>query len=226
VTTNSTLPLEDRGVDWRFGLPILTGSLVTVRELRVSDAPSLFVALSTEEVSRFISPPPTTVEGFERFIAWTHQRRAAGEHVCFGIVPRGYEAAVGLFQIRALEPDFALAEWGFALASEFWGSGAFEDGAHLVVEFGFDRLGMRRLEARAAVRNGRGNSALRKIGAVQEGVLRRSFVRSGESLDQALWSILRDEWQRRRTPAIPAPSSADFQTLLDRSLIHPYTDRG
>jgi RimJ/RimL family protein N-acetyltransferase len=223
VTTTSTLPLEDRGVDWRLGLPILIGSLVTVRELRQNDASSLFVALSTEEVSRFISPPPTTVDGFERFIAWTHRRRIAGEHVCFGIVPRGYEAAVGLFQIRALEPDFALAEWGFALASEFWGSGAFVDGAHLVVEFGFDTLGIRRLEARAALRNGRGNGALRKIGAVQEGVLRRSFVRSGESLDQALWSILRDEWQRRQTPVIPA--SADFQTLLDRSVIHPNADR-
>ena len=58
--------------DWRQALPVLTGTLVTLRELRLSDAPSLLAMLSTEEVSRFISPPPTTVEGFERFIAWTH----------------------------------------------------------------------------------------------------------------------------------------------------------
>ena len=98
------------------------------------------------------------------------------------------------------------------------------DGAQLVVEFGFETLGVHRLEARAAVRNGRGNGALRKIGAVQEGVLRRSFLRSGEYLDQALWSILRDEWQQRQTP-IPTQSSTDFLTLLDRSLIQPDADR-
>ena len=210
--SSSTLPAEYQTADWRVGLPTLTGSLVAVRELLLRDAHSLFLALSTEEVSRFISPPPTTVEGFERFIAWTHQQRAAGHHVCFGIVPRGLEAAVGLFQIRSLEGDFGVSEWGFGLASEHWGSGAFVDGAQLVIEFSFGTLGVRRLEARAAVRNGRGNGALRKIGALQEGVLRRSFLRSGESLDQALWSILRDEWKPRRTPVIAAPSSTDFRS--------------
>ena len=185
--------------DWRSGLPHLTGAKVTLRELRPSDARSLYASLSTEEVSRFISPPPTTIEGFERFIAWTHQQRAAGEYVCFGIVPRGADAAVGLFQIRSLEPGFGTAEWGFALAVEYWGSGMFVDGATIVVSFGFETLGVHRLEARAAVRNGRGNGALRKIGAVQDGVLRRSFFRGGEYLDQALWSILRDDWQHQTT---------------------------
>ena len=37
------------------------------------------------------------------------------------------------------------------------------------------------------------------IGAVQEGVLRRSFLRNGEYLDQALWTILRDEWIQAKT---------------------------
>jgi ribosomal-protein-alanine N-acetyltransferase len=224
-TISSTLPADDHTTDWRLGLPTLTGSIVAVRELRLSDAPSLFLALSTEEVSRFISPPPTSVEGFERFIAWTHQQRAAGRHVCYGIVPRGLEAAVGLFQVRSLEGDFGVSEWGFALASEHWGSGAFVDGAQLVVAFGFGTLRVHRLEARAAVLNGRGNGALRKIGAVREGVLRRSFFRSGEALDQALWSILRDEWQPRQTIIVPASSSPDFQSLLDRAVILPSTDR-
>ena len=56
-------------------------------------------------------------------------------------------------------------------------------------------LGSHRLEARAAVQNGRGNGALRKIGAVREGVLRRSFLRNGEYLDQALWTILAEDWR-------------------------------
>ena len=186
-----------QGSDWRSGLPQLTGSMTIVRDLTLGDAQSLFVSLSTEEVARYISPPPTSVPGFERFIAWTAEQRAAGQYACFGIVPRGLDAAVGLFQVRSLESDFGLAEWGFALAAEHWGTGVFVDGAQVVMGFGFDVLGINRLEARAAVRNGRGNGALRKIGALQEGVLRRSFLRNGEYLDQALWSILREDWQRR-----------------------------
>src|SRR5438046_9675588 len=81
--------------DWKQALPMLTGSKATLRELRLSDAASLLAMLSTEEVARFISPPPTTVEGFERFIAWTHRERAAGNYACFAVVPHGLATALG-----------------------------------------------------------------------------------------------------------------------------------
>lgn len=190
--------------DWRSELPVLGGRNVTLREMRFEDAPSLLALLTTEEVSRFISPPPTTVEGFERFIAWTHRERAAGNYVCFAIVPQGFDTAVGIFQVRSLEPGFCIGEWGFAMGSAFWGSGIFVDGARLVLDFAFNIVGTRRLEARSAVANGRGNGALRKIGAVQEGILRRSFQRGGVYHDQALWGILAEDWALQRMPQHPA----------------------
>ena len=171
---------------------------ITLRELRVSDAASLLTLLTTEEVTRFISPPPTTIEGFERFIQWAQHEREAGRYICFAVVPDGYDTAVGLFQVRQLDPTFGTAEWGFAIGSAFWGSGLFQAGAELVIEFAFDVIGVHRLEARAAVQNGRGNGALRKIGAVQEGILRKSFLRGGKYLDQALWAILSEDWYRSK----------------------------
>jgi RimJ/RimL family protein N-acetyltransferase len=185
-------------VNWRQALPSLNGALVTLRELRPDDAPALLAAVATEEVSRFISPPPSTIESFERFIGWTHAERMGARSVCFAAVPQGEESAVGLFQMRSLEPEFGVCEWGFALAVEYWGSGIFTEGAELFVDFAFDVVGAHRLEARAAVRNARGNAALRKIGAVHEGILRRSFLKNGEYLDQALWTILREEWMESK----------------------------
>jgi RimJ/RimL family protein N-acetyltransferase len=112
--------------------------------------------------------------------------------------------AVGLFQIHQTEPGFATAEWGFALGSPFWGKGFFSEGSRLVLDFAFDVLGVHRLEARAAVCNGRGNGALRKAGALQEGILRRSLLRNGEYLDQVLWAIIDSD--RRHTRAYDGPS--------------------
>lgn len=192
--------------DWRTGLPTLTGSLVTLRELRASDAVPLFMLLTAEEVARFISPPPTSIEGFERFIAWSLQQRAAGAFACFAIVPRGGDTAIGLFQVRSLATGFANAEWGFAMASRYWGTGFFVEGARLVVDFTFDVIGAERLEARAALMNGRGNAALAKIGAVLECVLRRSFFRNGQHHDQALWTILRDDWRESKGTIAPRPT--------------------
>lgn len=184
--------------DWRQALPVLTAGGVTLRDLQCSDALSLFDMLSTEEVARFISPPPTTVEGFERFIAWTHQERAAGRYACFAVVPDGLTRAVGIFQIRAMEPGFSIAEWGFAIGSPFWGTGVFINAARSIVEFAFETIGVHRLEARSAVENGRGNGALSKVGAVKEGVLRSSFLRHGRYLDQVLWSIVREDWRQAK----------------------------
>jgi ribosomal-protein-alanine N-acetyltransferase len=194
--------------DWRTGLPVLTGSQVVLRELRASDAASLFALLTTEEVARFISPPPTTVDGFERFIAWTLRQRASGSYVCFAVTVAGHDTAVGIFQVRQLDPGFGMAEWGFALGSAFWGTGAFQDGATLLLDFAFGTLGVHRLEARAAVENGRGHGALLKMGAVPEGRLRKSFLRHGQLHDQILYALLDEDW------AGVAPGARPVRPLL------------
>jgi len=180
--------------DWRTGIHVPVGAEFTLRHLRAGDAPTLLAMLSTEEVARFISPPPTTVRGFERFIEWTHEQQAAGRYICFGIVPRGRDAAVGLIQFRALDSTFSLAEWGFAIGSGFWGTGIFVAAAHQALDIVFRVAGIHRLEARACVENGRGVGALMKLGARLDARLRRSFSSAGARRDQQLWSILREDW--------------------------------
>lgn len=184
--------------DWREGLPVLRSLGFTLRELCAADAASLFETLTTAEVSRFISPPPASPAGFERFIAWAHRERAAGRYACFAVVPDGGRDAVGIFQVRLLEERHGVAEWGFILGQAYWGTGLFLAGAQRVVDFAFAVMGLHRLEARAAVRNGRGNGALAKLGAVKEATLRQSFERNGERLDQVLWGIARDDWPGAR----------------------------
>jgi RimJ/RimL family protein N-acetyltransferase len=191
--------------DWRAGLPALQGAHVVLRELRASDAAPLFALLTTEEVARFISPPPSTVEGFERFIAWTLRQRAAGSYACFAVTVRGFDTAIGIFQIRQTETGFGTAEWGFAIGSPFWGTGVFQEGAELVLGFAFNTVGVRRMEARAAVPNGRGNGALQKIGAVQECRLRKSFQCQGQYVDQVLYAILDIDWRKSRPTMTTGP---------------------
>jgi RimJ/RimL family protein N-acetyltransferase len=203
-TVTPRLPAAVLSSDWRTGLPVLTGSQVVLRELRAADAASLFALLTTEEVARFISPPPTSVEGFERFIAWTLRQRASGSYVCFAVTVAGSDIAVGIFQVRQLDPGFGMAEWGFALGSAFWGTGAFQDGATLLLDFAFGTLGVHRLEARAAVENGRGQGALLKMGAVPEGRLRKSFLRHGQFHDQILYTLLDEDWSGAAPGALPA----------------------
>ena len=183
--------------DWKQTLPVIQSNGITLRELRPSDAPAMLALMTKEDVARFISSPPASAEGFERFIAWAMGEREAGRCLSFAVVPEGNDSAVGLFQVRQVEGGFGTAEWGFAIGSAFWGTGLFVKGAQLIMDFAFGVLGTHRLEARAAVLNGRGNGALKKVGAVREGILRKSFARDGKHLDQALWSIISEDYRSK-----------------------------
>lgn len=202
--TPSGQVLEQTDVVWRICLPVLTtGDQVVMREVRASDAAPLFAALTAPEVARFISPPPATVQEFEHFIAWNIRQRETGAGACFAVTLKGFDTAIGIFQVRSLDADFRTAEWGFALGSAFWGTGVFRASAELVLQFIFTTLGVHRLEARSMVQNGRGNRAVQKVGGVQEGVLRKAFFRDGKYHDQVLHSIMADDWQASRRRAGP-----------------------
>jgi len=190
--------LEKVTSDWRVAVPAIQAGAVVLREARTADAAALFDLFAAEKVGRFITPPPPNPATFERFIASMHRERAAARAFCLAVVPHGGTSPVGLFQVRATDPGSPVAQWGFALSPDLWGTGVFSDAARAVIEFAFERAGFVRLEARTCVLNGRGNGALAKLGAIREAILRRSFERDGEYFDQALWSIVRQDWRETK----------------------------
>ena len=136
-----------------------------------------------------MAPPPPTLAKFAGFVEWSHQQRAQGRGVCFGIVPDGMTAAVGILQVR-LDPALAEAKWGFVLSAHFWSTGVFADSANVVVDFAFTTLHVEHLEARIALRNRRAHAALQKLGARFEstrggGVTTELSARSGVGVDAA-----------------------------------------
>jgi [ribosomal protein S5]-alanine N-acetyltransferase len=192
-----SLPPELLLRNWRNLPPILKGLGVVLREVEPGDAGALLALLSRDEIAQVIAPPPQSVPELRTRIDAARVERLEGRGICFSVLPERRSEPVGLFRVRELEHGFGTAEWEFVLSPEHWGDGLFFAAAPAVVNFSFDVLGVHRLEARAAVHNGRGNGALRKIGAVQEGVLRRSLQQEDGWADQALWTLIADDWRRR-----------------------------
>src|SRR6476646_11522433 len=100
---------------WTEGLPPLRGDLVTLREVAAADVYTLSTLFSDPAVTEYMAPPPPTLAKFAGFVAWSHQEREQGHGLCFGIVPDGMNAAVGILQVRLLDSTASSAEWGFVL---------------------------------------------------------------------------------------------------------------
>ena len=189
--------LYDSRVEWTVQVPRLVGDLAVVREVVLSDVSTLFELLSDPAVTEHLSSPPPSESAFAGFIGWAHRQRAAGNGVCFGIVPHGLEQAVGIIQVRALEPSFFVAEWGFAVGVAFWSTGVFIAAANLVAQFAFETLKVNRLEARAVSQNARGQAALQKLGARPEAALSRAFRKGARRDQQLLWTLREEDWRQR-----------------------------
>jgi ribosomal-protein-alanine N-acetyltransferase len=191
---------------WCEFVPRLSGELVDVREVVESDAGTLFELLSDPQVTEHLSSPPPSASAFAGFIRWAHGERAAGNGVCFGIVPHGMNDAVGIIQVRAIGLTCATSEWGFAIGASFWSTGVFVEAANLVAEFAFTSMNVNRLEARAVGINGRGNGVLNKLGADPEANLAAAFRKQGRAERQLLWSLREEGWRQR--PLVQRPFSS------------------
>jgi RimJ/RimL family protein N-acetyltransferase len=181
-------------IAWRGELPVLSGRLVTLREPGNQDVGTLFDVLSLADASRFALEEPITEFGVQQLIDRAVRERAAGTSFTYVVTITAARLVVGLIQVRQLDPTFEAAEWECTIAPDARGNGAFLEAARLAGSLAFGTVGTHRLEARVLLENGRANGALRKLGAVQEGVLRRSVRRHGEYFDQILWSMLKEDW--------------------------------
>jgi len=179
---------------WRNALPALSGRVVMLREPVMQDLGPLVDLLLIGDATRFGLDEPVSDVAVQELIERFARERASGIAVTYLITLSTSRTVVGLVQVRQLDPSFEAAEWECTIAPSWRGSGIFLDAARLVGSFAFGAIGTHRIEARVLLQNGRANGALRKLGAVQEGVLRRSVRRAGEYFDQVLWSLLKEDW--------------------------------
>ena len=179
---------------WRTELPTLAGRAVTLREPVFQDVGPLVELLSVRDASRFGIDEPISDLVVQDLIDRAARERAAGLAITYAITLTASRTLVGLLQVRQLDPAFEAAEWECTIGPSARGTGIFLEAARLAGSFAFGTIGAHRLEARVLLQNGRANGALRKLGAVQEGVLRGSLLKDGKFLDQTMWSIVAQDW--------------------------------
>jgi ribosomal-protein-alanine N-acetyltransferase len=192
---------------WTDRVPLLRGGLTTLREVAPSDVYALFTLFSDPAVTAYMAPPPPTLAKFAGFVEWSHQQRAQGHGVCFGIVPYGMTAAVGILQVR-LDPTLSEAEWGFVLSAHFWSTGVFSDSANVLAEFAFTTMHVERLDARVALRNRRAHAAVQKLGARFESTLAAASPQGILRDPESVWTLREPAWRNRVRDHRVSPQNA------------------
>jgi len=91
------------------------------------------------------------------------------------------------------------AEMGYDLAREHWGKGIMTEAMKAVIDFGFEKMELNRIEVFIMPRNKRSIRLVKNLGFKREGLLRqRYFDEFGHFTDDILFSMLRTDWKEKR----------------------------
>jgi ribosomal-protein-alanine N-acetyltransferase len=164
---------------------------LTIRLLQAADVPSLFPINGDDAVTRYL--PYETWKSSADGEVWFQRvssRVAAGEAGQFVITQRESGDIVGTCLLFRFDQASARAEIGYVLARKYWGAGYMLEAMRAFVDFAFERVRLRRLEAEIDPRNAASARLLARLGFVKEGLLRQRWDVKGEVTDSALYGLL------------------------------------
>jgi [ribosomal protein S5]-alanine N-acetyltransferase len=151
-------------------LPTLLTERLALRWLTPADVPALHEVFSDADVTRYWSSPPLANRAAaDALLAEIHELFESRALFQWGIARRSDDSVVGTCTLAALTPAHGRAELGFALARRHWGNGYIAEALPALLEFAFEKLGLRRLEADVDPRNHASIRALEQLGFQREG---------------------------------------------------------
>jgi RimJ/RimL family protein N-acetyltransferase len=178
----------------------LVGERIRLRELTVDDAPLVLRYASQPEPVFF---PPGTASDLASAESWLAKSEAAAHSDVrtrhqLGVVLRETDELIGSARVDVEAVYDLQGSLGYGLWHEHWGRGYATEAAALMLGFGFDSLGLHRIEATVEPSNARSVRVIEKLGLRLEGTLKERFRTPDGWKDSLLYGILEDEWHARR----------------------------
>ncbi|MEU4829615.1 GNAT family protein [Streptosporangium sp. NPDC023615] len=178
---------------------VLEGDTVRLEPLTADHFPDLFLAGGgDEEVWRWVTyDPPRTEAELAGFLTGLIE---VPDHVPFAVVLRGTGRAVGSTTYIDTPGYAESIEIGWTwYGRSVWRTAVNTECKILLIDHAFDVLGVNRVQLKTDNLNVRSQNAIRRIGGVHEGTLRRHRRRAdGSWRDTVYFGILDDEWPAHR----------------------------
>lgn len=176
----------------------LEGRLVRLEPMRPDHLDELCAAGLDPELWRLTVSKIATPADMQRYIDDALADQRAGTALPFVTAWRATGQVIGSTRFGNIAPAHRRVEIGWTWLARPWQrSGANADAKFLMLRHAFEAWGMVRVELKTSTLNQQSRGAMKKLGAVEEGVLRRHMINEdGSPRDSVFFSILADEWPR------------------------------
>ena len=159
----------------------------------------MFEVKSDPEVTFLYGEKPhRSVEDTRKWAQDCIDAMAKHEVMIWTILLRSSGEPVGTACFWHFQPANHCAELGYELHPAYWKRGIMSEALEPVLRFGFESIGLNRIEAVPLAINEASRSLLRRLGFVEEGVLRQRVQHDGHYYDEVYYSLMEKEWRERR----------------------------
>ncbi|MCP5106349.1 MAG: GNAT family N-acetyltransferase [bacterium] len=174
----------------RFPL-IETGRLV-LRDFRLRDVQTFFEIRSNEEVMKFMDREPFQSEDeAEKMIESVLESYEKKTGINWAITLEGSQGMIGYVGLWKWTKEHFRAELGYALFPGYWGRGIMHEALTAVIDFGFEAMGLHRIEADVNPENIPSIKRLEKLGFQREAYFRENIFFGGKFCDSAIYALLK-----------------------------------
>ncbi len=177
-------------------IPVLETERLRLRPFTLDDEAAVFALVSDPEVARFVRfEAHRTPAETRAFLELVQQYYRRGEPFAWAILRREDDRLIGSCGFVSQAGERRSAEIGYWLGQPFWGQGYAVEAARALVRFGFEQMGLERVEAKCFVENSAGQRVIEKLGMKFEGTDRSEMIKGGYP-ELRVYAIGRDEWRR------------------------------
>lgn len=171
--------------------PVIETDRLTLRPLAINESEDLLEIFSDPEVMKYWNTAPwTKLQDAIDFINSSNDAMRRQESLVLGIYLKPDGALAGKCMLFNYDKESRRAEIGFGLRSSCWGRGYISEAGEVLIGYGFNALGLRRIEAEIDPQNQSSAKALEKLGFTKEGLLRQRWEVNGIVSDSALYGRL------------------------------------
>lgn len=190
---------------------------VSLKPVSEADLPGLLAILSNAEVVKHLGHAPwKSLTDAEAWFARISKHQAAGSAVEFVIVEKQSGQCIGRCGLFDYDATDALASVGYILGRPHWRQGFMREALTSLIEHAFNKMGIRRLEAKTEAPNTASSALLRRLGFIREGILRERWMDQNGPIDAEVFGLLKHEWCAPNGSA--TAKSAEPNMPLARSL--------
>jgi RimJ/RimL family protein N-acetyltransferase len=179
---------------------VLENSRVRLRPLETSDFEALKVIAFDPNIWEFTLTRADDAVSLATYLAQAVHDRQAGRRYAFAIVDRETGQLAGSTSYYNIFPADQRLSIGYTwVGKDFQRTGLNRAAKHLLLCHAFGDLQCERVELETDSRNLKSQQAMRRMGATEEGTLRRHRItQGGFRRDTVIFSIIRPEWDELR----------------------------